>query len=562
MNSRISSSSSSTKIPAREQFYDGTWRFLNYQKHLLRNGLDAVESGSKITTITHSMFYPGTADNVSIGARWGTFARQNGAWEGQRGVVADFATVIKKGAFYGANYLSQMYCPELVTIEDEGFYDCDYISFSRFYMPKLEYIGSRAFFSAAHTDLWKDSEYNMCIVNFPKVRYMGFQSFFVTLYITEFHIGNNHVITTTTADKTAIRNFVLDDIPANYTNNIRDLDASNKDANDSCYLYKTRFASMVNAKRISVCDMGCNLPGDWAGWGTNTKVLDFPTMQFFMDHCLYNHRNTTSINIKNALLIDNAAFMYLGYDVSTPMYIDIPECLFAGYDAFEDAMISGVKADNLVRLGYSAFEMQSSGRGRDNLKHFYAPKLKVIDAFAFRYCHALVDSKYSTDGGKTWTGSGDLEFPEVTTVRQQGLYDTQSVKTLRLPKCTTFGDHALSISKSGVTGVKIYLDAFTADSLVWDQMDNRSVDDRGIYYAINVNKDNIRVYCEKDTSGNYHVLRWVSSLARWCICLNASDKKTYSHSDSDWVKHWNNSGPAEVWHWDGTKWSKYGNVAT
>jgi len=497
------------KLLGREIFYDGTWVFLNYNKHRLYTGVESMTADAqKITTISDGMF--GVSGQSSRGERWRTFRRQNGSWEDQRGIVADFVTSIANYAFYDTNYLSQMYCPLVKTIGKMAFMNADMIAFSRFYMPLLEKIGDYGFQTGATTDLWESS--NMHIVYFPKLRYMGYRSFYNTYYIKEFNVGTKHVITTTDADRTAIKNFVLNDIPSNYTEGIRNLNSSNANQGDqeSAPLYKQRFKTMVDAGRISVCDMWRTTPG------LCTK-LNFPTMQFFMFQCCYNYRGVTSINIKEAILIDYQAFMYLSYDKPTsPLYIDIQKCLYIGRDAFEDAYISGIRADELVRVGYSAFEMHNSP-GRGSFKHLYAPKLQIIDATGFRYCQSLCDSKYSNDGGTTWIGTNDtIELPECTWIKEQGLYDNNAV-TIKLPKCTKLGRNALYNYSDATKGRRlrhVYLDSKDADTIVNNQLDNSSADNCGIYYAITEGntRPSITIHCK-----NGKTVKWNTSTSRWYV---------------------------------------------
>ena len=492
------------KLLGREIFYDGTWVFLNYNKHRLYTGVESMAvDAQKITSITDGMF--GVSGQSSRGERWYTFRRQNGAWEGQRGIVADFVTSIANYAFYDTNYLSQMYCPLVKTIGKMAFMNADMITFSRFYMPLLEKIGDYGFQTGATTDMWESN--NMYIVYFPKLRYMGYRSFYNTYYIREFNVGMKHVITTTDADRTAIKNFVLNNIPANYTEGIRNLNSSNANQGDqeSAPLYKERFKAMVDAGRISVCDM----------WRTDPGIcvkLNFPTMQFFMYMCCYNYRKVTSINIKEAILIDYQAFMYLSYDKpSSPLYIDIQKCLYIGRDAFEDAYISGIRADELVRIGYSAFEMHNAP-GQGSFQHLYAPKLQIIDATGCQYCYGLKDSKYSEDGGSTWIGTNDtIELPECRWIKQNGLWGHNAV-TIKLPKCTKLGDAAL-YDHTNQRLRHVYLDAMDASTLVANQLEAPTADDRGIYYSINGgSRPNVTIHCK-----NGKTVKWNTSTSRWYV---------------------------------------------
>ena len=492
------------KLLGREIFYDGTWTFLNYNKHRLYTGLESMTADAqKITTISDGMF--GVSGTTSKGARWYTLRRQNGNWEGQRGIVADFVTSIAAYALYDAYMLSQMYCPECKSIGKWAMHAIDMMCFSRFYMPKLEKIDDHGLRSSANTDMWESS--NMHIVYLPKLRYMGYYSFYDTYYIKEFNVGMKHTITTTDADRTAIRNFVLNDIPANYTEGIRNLNASNVNVGDTdeCYLYKGRFKDMVNAGRISVCDMVRTTQG------ICTK-LNFPTMQFFMYECCYNYRDITFINIKEAILIDYYAFVNLSYNKPTsPLYIDIQKCLYVGRSAFSDAYISGIRADELVRVGYDAFYMPSAP-GQGSFQHLYAPKLQIIDAGAFAYCYSLKDSKYSEDGGSTWIGTNDtIELPECRWIKQNGLWGHNAV-TIKLPKCTKLGDSAL-YDRNNKRLRHVYLDAMDATTLVANQLEAPSADDRGIYYSINGgSRPNVTIHCK-----NGKTVKWNTSTSRWYV---------------------------------------------
>ena len=497
-----------SNLKGREIFYDGTWVFLNYNKHRLYTGVESMAvDAQKITSITDGMF--GVSGQSSRGERWYTFRRQNGAWEGQRGIVADFVTSIANYAFYDTNYLSQMYCPLVKTIGKMAFMNADMITFSRFYMPLLEKIGDYGFQTGATTDMWESN--NMYIVYFPKLRYMGYRSFYNTYYIREFNVGMKHTITTTGADRTAITNFVLNDIPANYTEGIRNLNSSNTNQGDqeSAPLYKERFKTMVDAGRISVCDM----------WRTNPGIcvkLNFPTMQFFMYQCCYNYRKVTSINIKEAMLIDYQAFMYLSYDKpSSPLYIDIQKCLYIGRDAFEDAYISGIRADELVRVGYSAFEMRNAP-GKGSFQHLYAPNLQIIDQYGFNGCFSLRDSKYSTDGGSTWTGSSSLDLPACTWVKACGLYDNNA-ETIKLPMCEKLGLNALYNYSDATYGRKlrhVYLDSMDAQTLVDTQDSYTSEDECGIMRVISEGntRPNVTIHCK-----NGKTVKWNTSTSRWYV---------------------------------------------